>query len=433
MRKYFPILALEIYLITTLFLFFLGPIQFRIYNSDLFLMTMLTYHLATILGYYIGMRSYNSSIYMYEKKISSRRFYLSFCFALLSVLIAYKNIMLSDSLIPYNLLSDVYNGLTKPAQVYLERMQIGATDVRGSSSMRILNMLSLGFAFFKLLFIFETYYYWKVLSFGKKLISITYFLLFISCGLASGTNSVIFIFFIFSIFSLLILIYFRKPYLFKTATIILGTLFLIPIGFFGFIMSRRGGGFEYFSTTARYGDITAPQGGIVDFTSFSIEIFIDFYYYSFVWLTYYLVQGYYGFALILNLDKTWTFGFGNSDFLQRQLLKLTGIDISDATLQAQISDKWGPAQWHSFYGHFANDFGFVGLAFFLFLIGFFLARVWASTIYNNSFYGKALLPIFILMFVFFPANNQVFGYIDTLSYFIWISIFWAFERNSTNK
>ena len=156
--------------------------------------------------------------------------------------------------------------------------------------------------------------------------------------------------------------------------------------------------------------------------------FSELYYYAFVWLNYYLVQGYYGFSLILNLDQNWTFGFGNSDFLQRQLLVLTGTDVSDLTFQAQISQYWGPAQWHSFYGQFANDFGFAGLSVLMFILGYFLSRVWASVIYNNSFYGMSLLPIFSLMFIFFPANNQVFGYIDTLSYFLFMSLFWFFEN-----
>jgi hypothetical protein len=106
---------------------------------------------------------------------------------------------------------------------------------------------------------------------------------------------------------------------------------------------------------------------------------------------------------------------------------LTGIDVSNLTLQAQIAEYWSSAQWHSFYGQFANDFGFIGLSVLMFILGYFLSRVWASVIYNNSFYGMSLLPILALMFIFFPANNQVFGYIDTLSYFLFMSIFWFFE------
>ena len=133
------------------------------------------------------------------------------------------------------------------------------------------------------------------------------------------------------------------------------------------------------------------------------------------------------FSLIINLDLNWTFGFGNSDFLQRQFLLITGIDLSGSTFQSRISDYWSSAQWHSFYGQFANDFGLIGLSILLFILGYFFAKVWGSVIYNKSFYGASLLPIFALMFIFFPANNQVFGYIDTLSYCLFMTIFWFFE------
>jgi hypothetical protein len=39
-----------------------------------------------------------------------------------------------------------------------------------------------------------------------------------------------------------------------------------------------------------------------------------------------------------------------------------------------------------------------------------------------------MMPILVIMFIFFPANNQVFGYIDSISYFFIISLFWFFEN-----
>jgi hypothetical protein len=186
-------------------------------------------------------------------------------------------------------------------------------------------------------------------------------------------------------------------------------------------MSRRGGHFDFFASTSPLGDIT------VSASSSNINNIFEFFNYSFVWLTYYLVQGYYGFSLILNLDLEWTFGFGNSDFLQRNLLLITGVDVSDITFQARVSEYWSSAQWHSFYGQFANDVGFFGLIVFMFFLGYFLSRVWASVVYKNSFYGACLVPILGLLFIFLPANNQVFGYIDTLSYILFMSVFWFFE------
>jgi hypothetical protein len=422
MRKYLPLLLVETYLGFTLLLYCFGPIQFRGHNTYLFVMVMVLCHGAFILGYYIAMKTYKFNKIKFDKRFSSKLFYISFSFAMLMILAAYQNMMLAQSIIPYNIFEDIARGLREPGSVYLERMTDGATAIAGGSSgSRLFNILSLFFAFFKLFFIFLFLYFWNDLGYFKKVLVLMYSLLFLSSGLASGTNSVIFIFFIFTSLSLLVLTLIKSTRKFLKAIPFMGVVFLIPVGFFGYIMSNRGGGFDYFSRSSPLGDIT------VSASTPSLTGFFDFYYYAFVWLNYYLVQGYYGFSLILNLDQNWTFGFGNSDFLQRQLLMLTGSDVSNLTFQAQISNYWGAAQWHSFYGQFANDFGFAGLSVLMFILGYFLSRVWASIIYRNSFYGMSLLPIFALMFIFFPANNQVFGYIDTLSYFSFMSLFWFFE------
>ena len=419
MKKYLALILVEVYLLSTLLLYYFGPVQFRGHDTDLFLMLMFIYHGAFILGYYISIRTHKFNKIKTDKKFSSKFFYFAFFFATLSALGAYQNLMLAQSIIPYDILEEIVRGANKPGLVYLERMNSMSDGL--SSNSRIYNIISMFFTFFKLFFIFLFIYFWNYLNLFKKLLVLIYSFIFISSGVSSGTNSVIFIFFIFASFSFMIIFFLKTTRSFSKILPFMGLIFLIPLGFFGYLMSRRGGGFEYFSATSPLGDI------IVSSVTPNLDSFLDFYYYAFVWLNYYLVQGYYGFSLILNLDWTWTFGFGNSDFLQRQLLVLTGVDISNSTFQAKISEYWGSAQWHSFYGQFANDFGFIGLSILMFILGCFLSRVWISVIYSNSFYGTALLPIFVLMFIFFPANNQVFGYIDTLSYFLFMSLFWFFE------
>jgi len=421
MKKYLPLVLVESYLIVTLLIYYFGPVEFRGHNTDIFFLLIFLYHVVFILGYYIAIRTYKFNGVKIEKKFSSKFFYFTLFFALLGVLGTYRNLMLAPSIIPYNLFEEFARGLSEPGLVYSERMgSISYADGLSSSS-RVFNILSIFFAFFELLFIFLFLYFWNDLNFFKKLLVLFFSFLFISSGISSGTNSVIFIFFIFIALSLLIIVYLRRARNFSKILTFMGVVFLIPVGYFGYIMSSRGGGFEYFPSTSPLGDIT------ISALTPNLDGFYDFYYYAFVWLNYYLVQGYYGFSLILNLDLNWTFGFGNSDFLQRQLLMLTGIDVSDSTFQARISEYWSSAQWHSFYGQFANDLGFIGLSILMFILGYFLSRVWASVIYNNSFYGMSLLPILALMFIFFPANNQVFGYIDTFSYFLFMSIFWFFE------
>jgi len=423
MKKYLPLFAIECYLILTLLIFYFGPVEFRIRNQALFVALIMLYHAAFICGYWVAVSVEKIELKISKRNFSSKYFYFALFFGFVGVVGAYNNLMLSDSLIPYNFFPDLVKGASEPGLVYSERMVNLSQGVTSDS--RIFNIISFFFSFFKLLFIFLFVYHWSELDAVKKLISIIYSFLFVSSGIASGVNSVIFIFFIFFIFSLFVVLYISEYRYIRRVVVTSALLFLLPVAFFGNIMYQRGGGFEYFAKTSPLNDIDGPLQSIGD-QYFSI---IEFLYYSFVWLDYYLVQGYYGFSLILNLDHHWTYGFGNSAFLQRQFLLMTGVDVNPLTFQYRISPVWDEsAQWHSFYGQFANDFGLMGLVALMLALGYLLAKTWIFALYKKSFYAAALVPIYMLMFIFFPANNQVFAYIDTLSYFLFVNLLLILEK-----
>lgn len=419
MKKYTPLIFAEVYLLITLIAFFFGPIEFKIHNVGLFIFTILLYHSFFILGYVINAGAKSSQETLHHV-FSGKQFYLLLFFGIFTSLIAYKNVMQSNSIIPYNIIAEIKRGISEPGIVYAERMQ----SISDDAPSRILNIAALFFSFSKLLFVFYFTYFWKSLNSIKKTLAIIYPFVFIAPGVASGTNSFLFIFSIFSISSLLCILYTKQSRHLRKLILFSAILMTIPIYYFGVAMSQRGGGFEYFANTSPLGDISTR---VTTPSSYSESSF-DFVFYTITWLDYYITQGYYGFSLILNLDHDWTFGFGNSAFLQRQFEMLTGYNISGLTFQSKISHLWDKdAQWHSFYSQFANDFGIAGLCFFMLFIGYYLSATWKSITIRNSFYGAALLPVFMIMIIFMPANNQIFGYIDTFSYFIVISIFWLAE------
>ncbi len=422
MKKYIPLILVEGYLIGSLLVFYFGPVVFKIYNDLIFSILLLLYHGFFILGYWVSTKTSRKIELKISRLFSPTLYYMSFFIGLVGIFSMYNNLMFTSSFSPYEYYDNLIRGFLEPGSVYAERMismQGGVT-----SDSRLFNIASIFFSFLKLLFIFQSVYFWKQLGLFKKSLAVVYSFLFISTGITAGVNSVVFIYFIFLISSILATLYIRDYVHLRRVLIVCVILVLLPISSFGHIMSQRGGGFEYFSDTASLGDISV-SGETPNLQEGSLA---DFFYYTFVWLDYYVVQGYYGFSLILDLDHIWTFGFGNSAFLQRQLLLLSDIDISELTFQHRISQYWHESgQWHSFYGQFANDFGLFGLTAFMFFLGYYLSKVWVSIIYKNSFYGAALIPIFMLMFIFFPANNQVFGYIDTLSYFIFVSVLWISE------
>lgn len=421
MKRFAPLIFIEAYLLFTLLVFLFGPITFVIHNELLFYICMISYHLAFILGYVVSNVLYRNSGVHHVFEFRSETFYIIFFFAVLASLVTYKNVMINSSLIPWDIFSQISDGIQSPAEVYVQRLEKINTENVASS--RFFNVLSIFFMFFKFLFIYYSVYFWRMYDFSKKLLFIIYSILFISPTLAGGISSILFYFFIFLSVSLFFVKLMSNELailkIFAVSTIV----FLLFSGFFGFMMSQRGGGFEYFNTLSPLGDISVniatPEPGSI----------IGFYLYSFVWLSSYLVQGYYGFCLALSEPWIWTYGFGSSHFLQNQLLLVFGVDVSHLTFQSRISSVWDEkAMWHSFYAQMANDVSFAGVSLIMFLFGFLLSRVWCSIIFQKSFYGSALMPILVVFFIFLPANNQIFGFIDTISYFFAILALWFFEN-----
>ena len=109
MRSILPLILLEGYLILTLVLLFFGPVTFDLHNVDLFLMYMFIYHIAFILGYYLSIKSFiiNKKTINYE--YSSFKFYVLLIFGAFSILLTYKNIMMSDSLIPFDIFNEFHD------------------------------------------------------------------------------------------------------------------------------------------------------------------------------------------------------------------------------------------------------------------------------------------------------------------------------------
>ena len=186
-------------------------------------------------------------------------------------------------------------------------------------------------------------------------------------------------------------------------------------------MLGRGGDPGYIETTSLLGHIKIDDA----FRGSDENSFLS---YIYVYLSNYIVQGYYGFSQALTQDFTSTYGFGNSQFLIRQFEWFTGVDLSQYTYQHKIDSVWNEtAQWHSIYSYIANDVHFSGVVLWNFIIGFYLAKVWRSYLIHDDFYSKLLLPMFVIMIIFIPANNQIFGFLETFSTFFLLTLLWLWQ------
>ncbi len=420
---YAALIASELYLFFTLIVFVLGPVSYRVHNASIFYTLIFLYHVSFIAGYLLSVRTGKTASASSASDFSALVFYVVFSFGLVSLLLTYQNAMLGDTLIPRDFFENLARGVTDPAAAYVERM--GKIEEGLPAGSRVQNVVSFAFAFCKLFFVFYSIYHWGVLTRAKRALFISYSFFYLSIGLSAGINSVVFQYFIFTSITILLLMYINSPRIFRRAIFLFSILSLVPIISFGYIMSERGGDVDFIAAASPLGEVGMRYAWSENLNATNPFGFIQ---YSLVWLSSYLVQGYYGFSLILSMDFNWTYGFGNSAFMQRQLEMLTGVDVGPYTFQHRVSSIWDEnAQWHSFYGQFANDFSLPGVCLLMFMLGYYLAAAWRSVVLRNSLFGAAILPIFALLVIFIPANNQVFGFIDTFSYFFFISLFFFFE------
>jgi len=432
-----PIIIIEIYLIFTLLLFSFGPIEYYLDDPLVFWFYIVLYHFSMILGYVLAAIPFKNRIgfrkKLKEKDLSSYKIRCLILVAFIASIIGHKNMTMSDSLIPIDFFSDIINGLLKSDAQYV--LKIGRLGEYSGS--KLLNVFYFFIAFTKIILIPIVIFYWEKLGIVGKVLAFTISFLPVLSGVATGTNKLLFDFVI--LYGSSLLLYFVACYYregrfnFKSRRFFIVTIlifFCFAIWFFGTAMLGRGGDPSYLETTSPLRHIKITDA----YRNSDGDSFLS---YTYVWLSNYLVQGYYGFSQSLNIDFTSTLGFGNSPFLTRQVEWLTGLDFSLYTYQHKIAAVWGEAQWHSLYSQIANDVHFLGVAVWNFIMGFYLAKLWRSFLDENNLYSKFLLPLFAMLIIFTPANNQVFGYLETLSAFFFMTLLWfgsryrrrAFSRN----
>lgn len=64
----------------------------------------------------------------------------------------------------------------------------------------------------------------------------------------------------------------------------------------------------------------------------------------------------------------------------------------------------------------------------MFFIGAFLAVSWKDAIWGKNLISQCLLPLFIIMFLYMPANNQIFSVMQSCCAFLELTFFWALVR-----
>lgn len=420
-----PLAVSILYLIFTIILFAFGPIVFDVSQPFLLYGYMSIYLFSIFSGYIIGIilasRIATRKIATVSEVTKHKLLFFLFIFgAILASSITLHLSSVYDMLRPKFWWDTVVSSLLDLQGRYVLKMEVA----RIGQSNKMVNVILFIFAPFKILFISLFIAFWSKIHWPSKTVGIiVIFIVYLLPALNTGTNKPFFDLFIFTIVSLVALKIIDKQKRNRSAArnrIIIFVISLIlsvsAFVFFSMNMEARGGQSVYIESTSPKGDIRVRP----EFRygrSRTTE--------AYVWFVSYLVQGYYGLSLSLQQDFTSTYGVGSSIFLTRQVKDILGINLFSRTYQAKISPVWDEnAQWHSFYSYIANDVGFLGVTIVCFILGAFLALVWYTFILQSNFWSYLLLPLLALLVIFIPANNQVFGFLESFSSFFFVLIIW---------
>ncbi|CRM56949.1 hypothetical protein [Pseudomonas sp. 52 E 6] len=439
-----PLLFVEGYLLFTLWLFFFGPLIWPIENKTEFIILISLYHLTFILGYIFSCRfqlkRLPDSMISSDDNVFLRFFWQILFFALIAIVILHRNTTLSTSYIPTHFFSDLARGVLAPAEV---RNWYASPDSKerftGNSSV---TALLLFFGVFKYVLLPGLVYYWDKLSRTRSITGFLVAMLPLCTGITASLSAINFYYLFVVSVCLGAVIASKKSRgilyelkVRKTFLVFLAFIFLFSFWQFYSVKSGTSPYSVVFEDTKPASFRYLNQFGVVYKSDLTIDekkgnrdAITDFY----EKLTVYLVQGYQGMSFSLGEKFDSSYGIGHSVFLQKIFAEHFGIDIGERTFQRKITTRWDEkVQWHSFYSHVANDVSFFGVSIVMFILGWYFASICFSIIITDSFYAKMLLPLFAIIFIYIPANNQVFSFLETMvSFWILTGLFILHNRRT---
>ncbi|WP_397457062.1 hypothetical protein AB3472_07985 [Pseudomonas lurida] len=431
-KVYAPLLLVEAYLLFGLWLFFFGPIYWPLENEGEFLGFIFLYHAFFIAGYIL-----QSQFFVKHSRIEStvqrasvdsnifiRYFWFILLMAFAANVVVHRNTTLSNSYIPDNFFASLYRGLVIPWEA--RAFYASEASSIGFVKNPYITAITLFTGPFKYILLPGLVFYWHELSNVRR----TAGMLVLTIPLLTGviaSLSVINFSYVFIISTCLgVLVISNKSSgiisTLKQRKFFLAFLaFMFLFSFWQFysvksahspyqvvVENSKPQPFDYLKQKGiafRSEDPGAERSNLVDF---------------YEKLTSYMVQGYYGMSISLDEDFQSSYGIGHSVFLQKSFAQYLGLDVRDRTFPHKITEKWDEfVYWHSFYTYIANDVSFWGVALVMLILGAYFSYVYLSATLHDNFYAKMLLPLFGILFLYIPANNQVFGFLESMTSF-WI-------------
>jgi len=436
-----PIILIEFYLSFTVLLYAFGPWQWRTNNPILLYLMLIIFQVGLAWGYKRSIRrKLNNAISIEYIEDERKKYYVTifsirFLYFLLVVNLIFVslNVFRTLNLTAFslnNILNQVILGFLNPSSQYNESKFV-VTKFGGS----ILSYSNVLFAPLLWMSIPLSIYRFKELPIIYKALAMITIILEMARWIGTGTNKgfidVLIITFAIIFIKSLNPFHITKKGLFKRKentnkikVIIVSVLLMaISIYFFSNIIGDR--------VKLNWGAYEITNGyTTINFDSILMRLCPSFMQETLVYLGSYLTQGYYALSLATSIEWTPMFGVGNSMFLMENLSSILNTDLYQFTYQTKmVHYGWDSlVNWHSFYVWFANDVSLIGVVFVMYILGRFLANI----VYDAAILGDniaiVIFCLLMILFMYIPANNQLFSYPTTFMAFWVLSSIWVFKK-----
>lgn len=425
-KKFTPLLFVELYLSFTILLFLIGPWDFRITNPGKLYGGVVIFQLLLALGYYVGIKyikiEKNTLFRNDSRNLKFVKILMPIYFIVLLIGIP-RSLGLSSISIKL-IFEKLMFALENPALSYYSKMDITQANVFLGKLGTIIMFLGSPISY--VLLALMMLYFDKMSRFYKAF-SLVLISMYVINYVATGTNKGVF-----DIIIILISVIFIKSFTKKTTKkkrstkIYIRIFVLIFVGLlsFNYMIGSRSIGTNL-GNNSRIGEqIPLKQDSVL------LKVLPQPLEKPTVLLSTYLTQGYYGLALSMEVPSTPMLGAGGSMFIVDQVTK-SGYDINQYTLQQKVQDKFGwhsRVQWFTFYSWIANDFGFIGVGIYMFLLGLIFALVYKDILLHNNIIAKVIFALLMIQFFFVPANNQLMVNMNSFFSTIFIFIMWYLSK-----
>lgn len=414
--KYLPLKYFLSYILLTLVLFFILPVEYSGANFALLLVFMLAFFYIFVMGYTLGIGKDDS-----EDSGSNRYEHLAIQITKVSIVISFLLYLWSfvDRFSHYELAITV-DSLINVGNTYRNALHVELPTVL---SVQILTLLS---PITKTCLILGMYYSKKLPTKYRALWIVTLIIYLLTIIFFLGTQKYLgdILIYAFSI-TLIKDIKLKRNTILKV--IFISVFIVIPLLVY----------VQYSRLTAYGGNLELHSLVRVDYGHWLFDVFGDDVGKAILFLMLYPSMGYYGLSLSLQMPFEWTYGIGNSFALMSYASQYFGINnIIQSTypLRTQVATGW-PAlmYWQTIFPWLASDLTYIGSLVFMGIIAFIYARAWREVLIFENPLSVLVFSNITILLLFVPANNQLMQTRESTIAWLSLLLLWLLFHNKLNK